>query len=78
MAEHLKFCINPIKRRAYNEHVFPMDPKGREKCPICQFCVKAGHTMGAHIAKKHASDAVELWDWGYDYELLREQYGQNF
>ena len=72
MEEHLKFCVNPIKRRAYNKHVFPKRAKGREWCPICRTSVKAGYKMGAHIAKMHEEDIVELWHWGYDYELLRE------
>jgi hypothetical protein len=75
MEKHLKFCVNPIKRRAYNKHVFPICPTGREWCPICRFAVKAGNTMGAHIALKHKADATELWDWGYDYELIHEQFG---
>ena len=76
MGKHLALCVNPIKRRAYDKHVYPMRANGRERCPVCRYSVKAGFTMGAHIVKKHAEDVAELWNWGYDYELLREQFNK--
>ena len=35
----------------------------------------ANSTMGYHIFVRHEDAVEELWAWGYDYDLIREQFG---
>jgi hypothetical protein len=75
MMEHLASCVNPVKRQAYKKYVFPVTAKGREWCPLCRLSATGNSSMGHHIFRRHEVDVEELWAWGFDYDLIREQFG---
>ena len=74
MAEHLKSCINPIQRLRHKVYTFPKTVLGKEFCPLCGRMCNRPHTLGRHIAKRHADDTTELRAWGYDWDLMYAQY----
>jgi hypothetical protein len=75
MMRHLASCVNPVKRRGNKKYVFPITAKGREWCPVCRMSATANSNLGYHIFRRHEDDVEELWAWGFDYDLIREQFG---